>query len=223
MFFRKINSRRAKQRVFQITRATGEVLTAMQDVIEEFVSYFQTLLGGTRSQRNIDLSFLQQDLKHRLTQVEANILDAPVTRNEIKEAIFDIEEDSAPGPDGYTSAFFKAAWPVVGEAISEAIVEFFRTGKLLKQVNATLLALIPKVHKPAHVSDYRPISCCNVIHKAITKILVKWMQLVLHLLIDYSQNAFVPGRSISDNILLAQELLFFFSVTVNFINKGTYK
>ncbi|KAL0293691.1 UNVERIFIED_CONTAM: hypothetical protein Scaly_3136600 [Sesamum calycinum] len=89
----------------------------------------------------------------------------------------------------------------------EAVGEFFRTGKILKQINNTLLILIPKVNMPTFVSDYRPIACCNTLYKAITKILVKRLQRVLPLMIDHSQNAFVPGRSISDNILLAQELL----------------
>ncbi|KAL0295481.1 UNVERIFIED_CONTAM: LINE-1 reverse transcriptase [Sesamum radiatum] len=207
VFFRKINSARAKQQIFQIMKATGEVLTGTQDVTQEFISYFQSLLGGTSPHRVVDLDFLRSDLKHTLTIDEANLLDAPVTQSDIKDAFFAIDEDSAPGPDGYTSAFFKSAWPVIGHDISEAVGEFFRTGKLLKQINTTLLALIPKVSLPNYVSDYRPISCCNVLYKAITKIIVRRLQLVLHLLIDYSQNAFVPERSISDNILLAQELL----------------
>ncbi|KAL0402454.1 UNVERIFIED_CONTAM: hypothetical protein Slati_4275300 [Sesamum latifolium] len=84
---------------------------------------------------------------------------------------------------------------------------FFIMGKLLKQINATIIALIPKVQMPARVSEYRPISCCNVLYKVITKLIVKRMQTVLHLLIDSLQNTFVPGRSIANNILLAQELL----------------
>ncbi|KAL0455541.1 UNVERIFIED_CONTAM: hypothetical protein Slati_0893300 [Sesamum latifolium] len=85
-------------------------------------------------------------------------------------------------------------------------MEFFRTGRLLKQVNSTLISLIPKVANPTSVTEFRPISCCNVLYKIITKVIVQRMRTVLDLLISPSQNAFVPGRSIGDNILLAQEL-----------------
>ncbi|KAL0292095.1 UNVERIFIED_CONTAM: Retrovirus-related Pol polyprotein from type-2 retrotransposable element R2DM [Sesamum radiatum] len=85
------------------------------------------------------------------------------------------------------------------------ILDFFRNGRLLKQINATLISLIPKVNSPAVVAEFRPISCCNVLYKAITKILVQRMRSILDTLISPSQNAFVPGRSI-ENVLLAQEL-----------------
>ncbi|KAK4382248.1 hypothetical protein Sango_2890200 [Sesamum angolense] len=129
-----------------------------------------------------------------------------VTREEIKDAFFDIAEDKAPGPDGYSSGFYKAAWPVIGEEVVKAILEFFTTGRLLKQVNTTILALIPKVRVPSLVSDFRPISCCNVLYKVITKIIVQRLRSMLDKMISPSQNAFVPGRSIGDNILLAQEI-----------------
>ncbi|KAL0278054.1 UNVERIFIED_CONTAM: hypothetical protein Sradi_7300200, partial [Sesamum radiatum] len=66
----------------------------------------------------------------------------PVTASEVKMAFFDIAENKS-GPNGFSSNFYKAAWPVVEEEVMSAILEFFNTGKLLKQVNATLLALIP--------------------------------------------------------------------------------
>ncbi|KAL0301519.1 UNVERIFIED_CONTAM: hypothetical protein Sradi_6428700 [Sesamum radiatum] len=125
---------------------------------------------------------------------------------EIKLTFFDIAEDKSPGPNGYTTTFYKAAWPVVGGEITRAIIDFFTNGRLLKQVNATLLVLIPKVQSPSFVLDFRPISYYNMLYMAITKILVQRLRDILDDLISTSQNTFVLGRKIGDNILLAQEL-----------------
>ncbi|KAL0430579.1 UNVERIFIED_CONTAM: hypothetical protein Sradi_0683900 [Sesamum radiatum] len=181
--------------------------------------YYQHLLGGRRRNHPIDLRYLRPWARHILSEDEARLLVLPVSPDEVKQAVFDIDETKAPRPDGYSSGFFKAAWPVVGREVTRAIMEFFSTGRILKHVNATLITLIPKVSNPTVVGEFRPISCCNVLYKVITEILVQRMRGILDKLISPSQNAFVPGRSIGDNILLAQECLGWEGIMLSFAGR----
>jgi hypothetical protein len=118
-----------------------------------------------------------------------------------------MKSNKAPGPDGYTSDFFQAAWPVVGGDVVDAIRNFFVSGCLLKEVNATILTLVPKKQNPSVVGEFRPIACCNVLYKCITKIISNRILSILDGLIGKNQSAFIPGRSIAENIFLAQELV----------------
>ncbi|KAK4384619.1 hypothetical protein Sango_3042800 [Sesamum angolense] len=147
VFFRRVATRRGNKRLFQISDSDGLVQTDPNIISSIFVSYFQDLLGGDRAERALDLHYLRPWARHILTEEEAYALIRPVTVDDVKTAMFDIEEDKAPGPDGFSSGFYKAAWPILGE-ISKAIMDFFTTGRLLKQVNATVLTLIPKCRLP---------------------------------------------------------------------------
>ncbi|XP_024990681.1 uncharacterized protein LOC112524970 [Cynara cardunculus var. scolymus] len=118
-----------------------------------------------------------------------------------------IGNHKAPGSDGFTSRFFKASWDVVGRDVEIAIHNFFYRGNLPKELNHTLLCLIPKTVNASKVTDYRPIACCNVLYKCISKVIVNRMKDSLDSLIDKAQSAFIPGRKISDNILMAHELV----------------
>nr|GEW59701.1 hypothetical protein [Tanacetum cinerariifolium] len=122
-------------------------------------------------------------------------------------ALFSMGNDKAPGLDGYTVAFFKDAWDIVADDFVAAVSEFFTNGKILKELNHTIIALIPKVSSPTRVNDYRPISCCNVMFKCISKIIANRIKECLKILVSSNQSTFVPGRSIADNILLTQELM----------------
>ncbi|GKA95385.1 putative RNA-directed DNA polymerase, eukaryota, reverse transcriptase zinc-binding domain protein [Tanacetum coccineum] len=130
-----------------------------------------------------------------------------VTNQEVKDAIFSMGNDKSPGPDGYTTAFFKEAWDVVANDVTKAVQEFFTNGKLLKELNHTVIALIHKVPSPSRINDYRPISCCNVLFKCISEIISNHIKESLTYLVSPNQYAVVPGRRISDNILLTQELM----------------
>nr|GFB60378.1 hypothetical protein [Tanacetum cinerariifolium] len=130
-----------------------------------------------------------------------------VTDAEVREAIFSIGDDKSPGPDGYTSAFFNEAWNVIHTDVTSAVREFFRNGTLLRELNHTITALLPKVKTPTRVTGYRPISCCNVLFKCISNIISNRIKHCLMRIISTNQSAFIPGRSITDNILLPQELM----------------
>ncbi|KAJ9535927.1 hypothetical protein OSB04_un000907 [Centaurea solstitialis] len=118
-----------------------------------------------------------------------------------------IGNEKAPGSDGYSARFFKAAWSVVGGDVTTAIHNFFYRSKLDKELNHTLLCLLPKSPNATSVSDFRPISCCTVLYKCISKILVDRIKPYLDGLVSRSQSAFIPGRRIVDNILMAHELV----------------
>ena len=89
----------------------------------------------------------------------------------------------------------------------EAIHYFFQTGVLSSAFNSTIIALVPKCPNPSSIREFRPISCCTIIYKCISKILANRLQKYLPNIISKNQSAFTEGRSISDNILMVQELV----------------
>ena len=91
--------------------------------------------------------------------------------------------------------------------ICHTVLDFFNFDVFYKDINATNIALIPKVSNPTRIIEFRPISLCNVIYKLIAKVLANQMKKVLPAIISSTQSAFVPGRLITDNILVAFEAL----------------
>lgn len=93
-------------------------------------------------------------------------------RGEVKQALFSISSKKAPGLDGFSAGFFKKNWSCVGQDLTNAVLEFFSHGSMLKAWKSTAVALIPKKDVPESMRDFRPISCCNVIYKCISKVIV---------------------------------------------------
>ncbi|XP_070013891.1 uncharacterized protein [Nicotiana sylvestris] len=123
----------------------------------------------------------------------------PFNGKDVKEAMFSIDSNKSLGPDGYGSGFFKATWSITGEEVTEAILKFFEKGRLLKQLNETIIALIPKIDNPEFASQYRPISCCNIFYKCISKMFCSRLKAVVLHLVAENQAAFVQGMSTVHN------------------------
>ncbi|CAH9071538.1 unnamed protein product [Cuscuta epithymum] len=200
-----VKKKNAKNFIAALKLEDGSLTQSMGQVATEFVTFFKGLFGTYVPSDGYDRHVIHSGATLDHTQVERLI--RPITNLEIKQALFDIGNDKAPGPDGYSSAFFKSNWSLVGEDLCEAVGEFFASGNMLRQVNHTIIALIPKTNHSPTVSDFRPISCTNVTYKVITKILASRLGPLLPTIIHPAQGAFVDGRLMADNIFLAQELV----------------
>jgi hypothetical protein len=96
---------------------------------------------------------------------------------------------------------------VVGEEVCQSVLEILNYGVVDRELNFTYIALIPKTANPTRVTEFRPISLCNVFYKLISKVIANRIKGVLHKLIFLNQSTFTPRRLISDNILAAYETL----------------
>ncbi|KAI5339194.1 hypothetical protein L3X38_018466 [Prunus dulcis] len=146
-------------------------------------------------------------VRGRVTEEMNQALLVEFTAEEIKIALFQMHPSKAPGLDGFSPFFYQKYWQIVGEDVVAAVLHFFKMGKLLKKINFTHVALIPKVHEPKNMMQLRPISLCNVLYKIGAKVLATRLKEILPTLISDTQSAFVPGRAISDNSIVAFELL----------------
>ena len=127
-------------------------------------------------------------------------------KEEIWNIIKEMKKDASPGPDGFNVGFYRNAWSWIAQDITHLVRTFYETGIMPPKLNQTHIALIPKklvCHLP---SDFRPISLCNVVYKIISKSLANRLKPLLPDYIHPSQQAFIEGRRISDNITVAQEI-----------------
>ncbi|CAL1367787.1 unnamed protein product [Linum trigynum] len=132
-------------------------------------------------------------------------LGAPPSFEEVRATLMDMKGLKAPGKDGFHAIFFQKCWGVVGREFFLLISSCFSNPSKIRSLNQTLLALIPKVDAPASMSQFRPISLCNVGYKVVAKTIANRLKSLMPHLVHPNQSSFVPNRHITDNILILQE------------------
>lgn len=113
----------------------------------------------------------------------------------------------APGPDGFQALFYQKNWDLVTKNVYSMVLEALQGKGLPSGLNDTFISLILKVKHPENAAQCRPIGICNVGYKIITKVIVNRLKPILPKLISNTQSSFVPGRQITDNIVIMQEVL----------------
>ncbi|XP_019082654.1 PREDICTED: uncharacterized protein LOC109125477 [Camelina sativa] len=206
-FHRMTNARKSINSIHSLTDDNGNRYKSQEEISEYCADYFANLLNDVQEPYTMEQEDMNLLLSFRCSPEQATELEKQFSDEDIKAAFFSLPKNKACGPNGFPVEFYKEASSVVGPEVTTAIREFFTSGCLLKQWNSTTLVLIPKTANASSAVDFRPISCLNTLYKVIAKLLTNRLQSLPASVISLSQSAFLPGRSLSENVLLATELV----------------
>ncbi|XP_062081288.1 uncharacterized protein LOC133786089 [Humulus lupulus] len=162
-----IKKRREENRIVSFLNEQGVIIDDYNKVVHHFLDHFRGYMGSTSSTNS---TFNSQCIElGPCLDIEMQLsLIREFRKSDVKKALFSIPGTKSPGPDGYGYEFYKAMWQNIGDDISEAILEFFHSGKIPAELNETVLALVPKTDKPSRAVDYRPIA------------FIHWVMVCLH-------------------------------------------
>uniref|UniRef100_A0A2N9GDB5 Reverse transcriptase domain-containing protein n=1 Tax=Fagus sylvatica TaxID=28930 RepID=A0A2N9GDB5_FAGSY len=203
-FHCRATQRQRRNYISRLRNSAGQWTTDYSQVPHLFLDHYNSLFQTVTPDQ---VEHVVEDIQ-RVVTAEMNCqLVKEFTSAEVEVALKQMAPLKAPGPDGLPPLFYQQYWHLIGQDVSSAVLTCLNSGKILKAINHTYITLIPKVQNPEEVVEFRPISLCNVIYKIISKILANRLKIILPHIVSESQSAFIPGRLITDNILVAFETL----------------
>ncbi|GJR61903.1 putative RNA-directed DNA polymerase [Tanacetum coccineum] len=149
----------------------------------------------------------RSSLFRKLKAAGTTFLEASISMDEIKDAVWSCSGSKLPGHDGINFNFLRRYWELLKHDVFNAIKHFETSGILARGCNPSFIVLVPKINDPLQMSDYRLISLIGCLYKIILKILSSRLAKVIHKLISANQTTFLAGRQILDRCLIANEII----------------
>lgn len=202
-FFHKyVSSRKKNNKVDRIKDSEGNWKETPDEIKAAIEGYFSQLFTAS----NLEGKLSDREVVKQTSDIDNENLMAEVSYEEVKHATFSMHPDKASGPDGLNPAFFQAFWNIVGLDVVQFCRNYLHTGVLPEGSNESMVCLIPKVKIPQTMGDVRPSSLCNVLVRILSNVMANRLKSCLSTIISDKQSAFIEGRFLTDNALIAFEV-----------------
>ncbi|KAL0444005.1 UNVERIFIED_CONTAM: hypothetical protein Slati_2123200 [Sesamum latifolium] len=200
-FHVKANERRQTKEVTTLKDDSGVLVNDEQGLRKVVLNYFQNIFRSIRPDDEI-----LETVEPRVTAAMNEDLFRPFSAEEVKTALNQMHPYKSLGSDGILPIFYQKYWNIVGSDVVAYVLDILNNCSIKPRFNATNIVLIPKCPNPDRMTQFRPISLCNVLYKLVSKTLTNRLKPFLDQLISPTQSAFIPGRLIIDNVLVAYEV-----------------
>ncbi|KAE8666664.1 Protein NRT1/ PTR FAMILY 2.7 [Hibiscus syriacus] len=216
-FHARANRRRKKNWIEGLENEGGVWCDRLEDIFGIALRYFSSLFRSSAANPDEEIF---QAIEHCIEPCDNEMLCREFSAEEVTFAFSQVNPSKAPGFDGLPGHFFRSFWNIVGSDFVNLCLCLLNGTKEFDFVNRTIVVLISKVDSPKLMKHFRPISLCSVIYKVVSKVIINRLKPLMNACVSENQCAFVPGRSISDNFLVAHEIFHYLKRAKNGPNKG---
>eukprot|EP00253_Pinus_taeda_P009835 PITA_09835 len=207
LFHRSTIQLRMHNNIAFINNSQGDRIEKHEDIEKAFRDHFQEALKEQPGSREAAIKAVTQHVPKIITEDQNQNLLKQVTMQEVEEALTQLKDGKAPGPDGFTANFFHEFWDLISSEVWALVEESRSMHWVLPSLNSTFISLVPKGEEANTPDKFRPVALCNVIYKLISKVVANRLKPLLPLLILSEQAGYVEGRQIMDGIILSNEVI----------------
>jgi hypothetical protein len=148
------------------------MITEQDAIMKHLVQFYKELFGPVDS-RNIFLSNSFWESSRKVNAKDRENLIKLFTEEKIKQSIFDMKKDAAPGPNGFGATLFQTFWNLIKGRYCNMFLDFYKGELDIKRINFGVITLVPKVQEANNIRQYRPICLLNVDYEGFTKVLTE--------------------------------------------------
>ena len=172
----KAFERRKKNTITGLMDENGNWCDSTESIAAVAVSYFEKLFSTSYPS---SISGVTNTIPTRVTDEMNQWLIKEFTREEVVTALQQMHPTKAPGPDGMSTIFFQKYWDIVGNDITCMVLNVLNSNMSMVEINRTNIALVSKTNSSTKMTEFRPISLCNVNYKLISKVLANRLKAIL--------------------------------------------
>ncbi|KAK2662525.1 hypothetical protein Ddye_001099 [Dipteronia dyeriana] len=192
-FHMKSTVRKAHNKIKGLLGDDDQWYESKSGIEKIILNHFGNLFQTCNPSQN-DIGDVLDIVSSKLSSPIGNFLDSVFTKDDILKTVLGLGAMKAPGKDRLPAIFYQKFWDKVGLSVIVACLDCLNNGGSLEKMNETLVCLIPKKNASYRISDFRPISLCNVLYKIVAKTIANIFLLALDGIIYETQSAFIPGR-----------------------------
>ncbi|WVZ91838.1 hypothetical protein U9M48_037961 [Paspalum notatum var. saurae] len=199
------NGKKRKKKIFSLDHGQGKI--EGQENLKKYITNFYKELFGPPEINNFSLEESWTSDILQVSPIENEILIAPFSEREIREAIFSMDHNKAPGPDGFPAEFYQHFWDIIKEDLMYMFEDLSKGELPLFSLNFGVITLIPKVQEANLIQQYRPICLLNESFKIFNKVAAIRLKVVADHVINPSQTAFMKERNILQGVIILHETI----------------